>query len=76
MAKNGGKCPVIGDNVDVGANSVITGDRIIGSNVLIAAGSVVVKDVPKHSLVAGNPASYKKFKELKKSNSCSNIISN
>ena len=56
LAKNGGRCPVIGDNVDIGANSVIIGDIKIGSNSLIAAGSVVVKDVIENSMVAGNPA--------------------
>ena len=49
-------CPVIGDNVDIGANSVIIGDIEIGDNVIIGAGSVVVKSVPANCVVAGNPA--------------------
>ena len=48
--------PVIKDNVSIGANSVIIGSITIGSNSIIAAGSVVIKDVLKNSLVAGNPA--------------------
>ena len=48
--------PVIGDNVTIGANSVIIGDITIGNNVVIGAGSVVVKDVPDNSIVVGNPA--------------------
>jgi len=48
--------PKIGNNVDVGANSVVLGDISIGDNVIIGAGSVVVKDVPSNSVVAGNPA--------------------
>ena len=56
VAKDGGKCPIIMDNVDIGANSVIIGDIIVGHNSIIAAGSIVVKDVPPFSLVGGNPA--------------------
>ncbi|WP_207764286.1 serine acetyltransferase [Hanstruepera neustonica] len=48
--------PVIGDDVTVGAQVVIIGAINIGNHVVIGAGSVVVKDVPSHSVVAGNPA--------------------
>lgn len=48
--------PTIGDNVSLGANVTIIGDIHIGSNVVIGAGSVVVKDVPDNCVVAGNPA--------------------
>ncbi|WP_025002191.1 serine O-acetyltransferase [Prevotella dentasini] len=48
--------PIIGNNVDIGVNSVIIGNIVIGDNVIIGAGSVVVKDVPSNSVVAGNPA--------------------
>lgn len=48
--------PTIGNNVEVGANVVIIGDIEIGDNVIIGAGSVVVKNVPSNSVVAGNPA--------------------
>jgi len=48
--------PTIGDNVDVGAHSIIIGDIRIGNNVIIGAGSVVVKDIPDNCVVAGNPA--------------------
>lgn len=44
------------DNVFIGCNSTILGGVRIGPNALIAAGSVVTKDVPENSLVAGNPA--------------------
>ncbi len=49
-------CPVLGDGVDVGANSVILGPVKIGDGAVIGAGSVVVKDIPARSVVAGNPA--------------------
>jgi serine O-acetyltransferase len=45
--------PTIGDNVTVGANVCIIGKIKIGNNVVIGAGSVVVKDVPDNVVVAG-----------------------
>lgn len=50
------RCPVIGNNVSIGANVCIIGNLRIGDNSVIGAGSVVVKDVPPNSMVAGNPA--------------------
>lgn len=40
----------------IGANAVIRCGVIIGEYAMVAAGSVVTKDVPSHALVAGNPA--------------------
>lgn len=48
--------PVIGNNVDVGANACIIGNITIGDNVIIGAGSVVVKSVGANCTVVGNPA--------------------
>lgn len=48
--------PVIGNNVEIGANSVIIGDISIGDNVVIGAGSVVTKSIPANSVACGNPA--------------------
>jgi serine acetyltransferase len=48
--------PTIGNNVCLGANVSIIGNITIGDNVIVGAGSVVVKDVPSNSVVAGNPA--------------------
>lgn len=48
--------PTIGNNVSLGANVTIIGSITIGDNVIIGAGSVVVKDIPDNSVVAGNPA--------------------
>lgn len=47
---------LIGDNVYIGTGTTILGPVTIGSNVVIAAGSVVVKDIPDNCLVAGVPA--------------------
>lgn len=55
-AHSGGPSPIIGDNVNVGANCVIIGGITIGDNSIIGAGSVVIKDVPSNTVVAGNPA--------------------
>ena len=48
-------CPVIGDEVWIGANSVVVGGIKVGNNVLIAPGSFVNFDVPDNSIVIGNP---------------------
>lgn len=53
--------PKIGDNVNVGCNSVLLGNITIGDNAIIGAGSVVVKDVPPFAVVAGNPARIVRF---------------
>ena len=55
-------CPVIGDNVSVGANVCIIGNIVIGNNVTIGAGSVIVKDVPDNCVVVGNPGRIVKYK--------------
>lgn len=46
----------IGNNVWLGFNSIITKGVTIGDRSIVAAGSVVTKDVPANTLVAGNPA--------------------
>ena len=46
----------IGNRVFVGANSTILMNTKIGDDVIIAAGSVVTKDIPDNSVVAGVPA--------------------
>lgn len=44
------------DNVMIGANSVVLYNTKIGPNAIVAAGSVVTKDVPPNTVVGGNPA--------------------
>ena len=46
----------IEDDVWIGANAVILSGVTIGNHCVVAAGAVVTKDVPPHSLVAGVPA--------------------
>lgn len=47
---------VIEDGVWVASSSIIIGPVRIGQNSVVAAGSVVVRDVPADTMVAGNPA--------------------
>lgn len=46
----------IGKRVWVGAGATILPGVTIGDNSVVGAGSVVTKDVPKDTIVAGNPA--------------------
>lgn len=46
----------IGDDVMIGANSVILEGVKIGNGSVVAAGSVVISDVPSGVVVAGSPA--------------------
>lgn len=47
---------VIEDDIWIGANAVVLPGVTIGHHSVVAAGAVVTKDVPPHSLVAGIPA--------------------
>lgn len=47
---------VIGDDVFIGAGSIILKGVTIGDRAIIGAGSVVVSDVPSDEVWAGNPA--------------------
>lgn len=48
----------IGRDVWIGANSIIMSGITISDGAIIAAGSVVTKDVPAYTIVGGNPAKY------------------
>ena len=49
-------CIEIKDNVFIGAGSTILYGVQIGTNVIVGAGSLVNKDIPSNSIVAGVPA--------------------
>jgi acetyltransferase-like isoleucine patch superfamily enzyme len=55
----------IGNDVWIGANATILAGLTIGDGAVIAAGSVVIDDVPANSIVAGVPARVKKFRQRK-----------
>jgi acetyltransferase-like isoleucine patch superfamily enzyme len=47
---------VVKYGASVGSGSTILGNVTIGENAVVGAGSVVTKDVPANTIVAGNPA--------------------
>lgn len=47
---------VIGSDVWVGYGAIILSGVRVGNSVIVAAGSVVVDDIPDNSIIAGNPA--------------------
>lgn len=46
----------IGDDVWIGGGAIICPGVSIGNGVVVAAGAIVTKDVPKNVLIGGNPA--------------------
>lgn len=56
---------IVEDNVLVGANAVVIEGVHIGKNSVVAAGAVVVEDVPDNVVVAGVPARIIKQKDEK-----------
>lgn len=53
---------VIGNDVWLGANCLILPGVTIGNGAIVAAGSVVTRDVPDYAIVAGNPARIKRYR--------------
>ena len=62
------RSPVIEDDVTIGPNVCIIGNITVGRGAIIAAGAVVVKDVPADSIVGGNPAKVLKYKSIDNNN--------
>lgn len=68
----------IGNNVFIGAGSIILPGVTVGDDVVIGAGSIVSKDIPSNSLAVGQPAKVisslsdyiKKEKEKMNENNC------
>lgn len=53
---------IVGNDVWIAANAVVMSGVKIGDGAVIGAYSVVTKDVPPYAMVAGNPASVKKYR--------------
>jgi acetyltransferase-like isoleucine patch superfamily enzyme len=59
LSKPEGRKLVIGDNVWIGAKAIICENvSYVGKNSIIAAGSVVTKNVEDNTIVGGNPAKF------------------
>ncbi|XP_042378325.1 probable serine acetyltransferase 2 isoform X2 [Zingiber officinale] len=52
----GDRHPKIAQGALIGASATILGNIVVGEGAMIAAGSLVLKNVPPHSMAVGNPA--------------------
>ena len=55
---------IIEDDVWIGARSIILPGKIIGKGSIVAAGSVVTKNVSPYTIVGGNPAKFIKSRHI------------
>lgn len=62
VGKKGGTGIKIGNDVWIGQNVTIKYDTVIGDGAVIAANSVVTKDVPPYAIVGGVPAKVLKYR--------------
>jgi acetyltransferase-like isoleucine patch superfamily enzyme len=53
---------IIEDDVWIGTNSLLLSGVKVGKGAIVAAGSVITKDVPPYAIVAGNPAKVIKYR--------------
>ncbi len=56
---------IVRKGASIGSGATILSETSIGENAIVGAGSVVTKDVPANSIVAGNPARVLRYIELK-----------
>jgi acetyltransferase-like isoleucine patch superfamily enzyme len=54
---------IIKKGASVGSGSTILANTTVGENAIVGAGSVVTKDVPPNTIVAGNPAKVLRYIE-------------
>jgi acetyltransferase-like isoleucine patch superfamily enzyme len=54
---------VVSKGASIGSGATILSNLSIGENAIVGAGSVVTKDVPPNSVVAGNPAKVLRYIE-------------
>lgn len=59
-----GESIIVHDNVWICGSSIILQGVTIGEGAIVAAGSVVVKDVEPYTIVGGNPAKYIKNRKI------------
>ena len=53
--QKGKRHPTVGDNVMIGAGTIVLGPVTIGENTKIGAGSVVTQDLPENVTAVGSP---------------------
>lgn len=53
---------IVGNDVWIGANSVLLSGVTIGDGAIVASGSVVTKDIPPYAVVGGIPAKVIKYR--------------
>lgn len=53
---------IVKDDVWIGMNSLILSGVVINQGAIVAAGSVITKDVPPYAIVGGNPAKILKYR--------------
>ncbi len=53
---------IVGSDVWIGNNVLIPGGISVGTGAIVAAGSVVTKDVPPYAIVGGNPANLIRYR--------------
>jgi len=46
----------VGKRCFIGANAIIMPGVVVGDEVIVGSGAIVTKDIPSHTIVAGNPA--------------------
>ena len=55
---------IVGDDVWIGRDVVMTPGRTIQDGSIIAAGCILCKDFPKYAIVGGNPAKLIRFRNM------------
>lgn len=60
------KTVIIGPNVWIGADVTVLPGNVIGEGAVVAANSVVTKDVPAFAVVGGNPAKIIKSRDIER----------
>lgn len=60
------KTIIIEDNVWLGNRVTLIGDLRIGEGAIVAAGSVVAKDIPPFAIAGGNPAKVIKYRNIER----------
>lgn len=53
---------ILANDIWIGANAIIPGGVHIGTGAIVAAGAVVVKNVPPYAVVGGNPAKILRYR--------------